>query len=264
MFFLGNSEINVFSMLMTEENVELELDASKMTKSFDLKCDTYKNKMFVAEKTFTSVYTPASDSTPASNDLVIEADPAYDYVACSATGLALEEVELASPIPAGTSISAKFYPDYATPATETEEAKAGGVVIKFKTDKVFNSYAPENVFGVVLLYPLASFKRSKFDGCSVSPAVADFNPEVSPEGISIFGTFDANQEYIITCPTSKVVFNYDKSNYMMGSTFYTNVNDEPCIDGCMGDAKKIEISGAFLATTIGSLIVAASALAALF
>ena len=255
---IGNTKLLSFSA-STSEDIVIPFDPSN-TKSVEIKCETYKDYEFVSEKKFTSVYTSASSKGEASNLLTIKADPSYEKVGCS-MGVPSIGQKFPNPIPQGTSISYTFYDSFEVPATETEKGKAGGVVIKFKSNKDL-TLSSNNSFGVASLSPFANYISSPTATCTVNPPVDNFFPLVTSDLLSFSGSFKANQEYVVTCPKSIMSRRYKTSKFALVAGQYRNDKDGSCKDDlCMSDPK--DINAAFSSVIIGSIIIVVSALAAL-
>ena len=165
-------------------------------------------------------------------------------------------------MPAGKQVSYTFYKDFATAATEKKAAQAGGVVVSFKPDQKI----PRNdLFYVEVLHPFAKFVWNDVEKqkCAIDPSFEDFEHSGVPYYLAFKGTFEANQNYVITCPDVKVELPYAKGTYTVAAAAYWNAQSSKRYGS---DPKKIEFAGnaASFTTILGSVVLAASALAALF
>jgi len=255
---IGNTKKYAVSLGMTED-IMISFEPS-VTKSVKVTCDTYMDTTFVSERTFNSDYTEGHGDIPSSNNLLFTFDPTYSNMACFLSTRPVD-FKISNHLPAGTSLSYTLYQDYATPATETEMAKVGGVEIQFQSDKAMSKTA-DNSFGVSLLSPFATFISKEGATCTVNPPVDNISFKNDGSNILVLGTFEANQQYIITCPDTKISSQYVNSKYSLSSSFYFNDIENSCSDyPCRGDLQSM--NAASFSTIIGFAIVVASALAAL-
>jgi len=256
--YLGNTSSAVLSIFIDSEEKRFNFNTEFHNKPIDFHCKTYKDQAYVGKKTFTSVYT----EDPLENVLILEINPTYDVIACSLEGVFFSEMYPILPLPAGKQISYTFYKDFAAAATETEAAKAGGVVITFKPDQKISK---NDFFEVGVLYPFAQFIRNGGEKrkCAVDPPVENFRQVCNESAYLCFsGSFEANQKYVVTCPDVKVELPYAKDTYTVATSGYLNAQTGI---GYSRDPKMIEFFNAASFTTIlGSVVLAASALIALF
>jgi len=257
---IGNTSSNALSIvydIKKSDNPEtIELNAQTHTKPVDLHCKTYKDQVYVGEKTFTSVYT----ATPPTNIFTFDFDSTFNMIACSANGITFNGDLFAVPMPAGKAVSYTFYKDYATAATETKPAQDGGIVMTFKADQKISG---DDYFEIQVLPPFAKFSSKPDAKCVVDPPVEDFTSFLQDAVyLSFAGSFDANQKYVVTCPDSKVVLSSEQGPYTVATSAYYN---DQAGGYYQNDIKKIEFANAASFTAVlGSIVLAASALAALF
>ena len=254
--YIGNTSSAVLTLSQANGDTIFLLDDTIHTKPVDFHCETYKDQAYVGKKTFTSVYT----ADPPDNVFTFEFNSTFDVIACSLTDIAI--IDPTYPLPAGKQISYIFYKDFATDATETEAAKAGGVVITFTPDQ---KIPKDDGFEVGVLSPFAKFVRNgeAERKCAVEPPVEDFSQYCDDaEYLCFDGTFEANQKYVVTCPDVKVELPYAKGTYTVAAGGYWNGQSNTYYQR---DPKKIEfVNAASFTTILGSVILAASAIAALF
>ena len=205
--------------------------------------------MFVGEKTFTSVYTPDVNPT---NSLTFTVDPNYDYVVCPANNIPILQFELAEPMTSSYSVSYTFYEDFGT------DDNTGGVVMTFKSA---HKTSPKDIFEIQVLTPFATFVSKENASCTVNPPLSDFNFNLQEEEfVYALGSFEANQEYVVTCPHTKVILPYGKTNYTLATGGYYNYKTE---EYYQNNLKNITFNAASFTTFIVAIVVALSALAAL-
>jgi len=255
--YLGNNSSAVLTLSLADGDTQLQLDTVIHTKPVDFHCETYKDQAYVGKKTFTSVYT----ADPPENVFTFEFNSTFDVIACSLTDITISE-DPTYPLPAEKQISYTLYKDFATDATETEAAKAGGVVLTFTPDQ---KIPKEDGFEFGVLSPFAKFVRNgeAERKCAIEPPVEDFGQYCDDVDYLCFdGTFEANQKYVVTCPDVKVELPYAKGTYTVAAGGYLNSQFSSYYQS---HPKKIEfVNAASFTTILGSVILAASAIAALF
>jgi len=253
--YIGNTSSKALSIAFDgDQPVTVKLNAQTHTKPVDFHCETYTDQAYVGTTTFTSVYT----ATPPDNTVTFEAGPNFDVIACSAQGIDIDA--FMDPMPAGKTLSYTFYKDYATSQTETEAAKAGGIVMKFKPDQ---KISPNDGFELQLLAPFSEFSSKPDAKCVIDPPVSDFAPILTDRVFLGFtGSFEANQKYVVTCPYSKVVLPYTGGTYNVATAIYYSEQSDKYYQS---DIKKIEFANAAsFVTVLGSVVLAASAFVVLF
>jgi len=240
------------------KDVSVSLDATVHTKEVSVKCDTYLNKAFVKEATFKSVFTAAEGDVAATNVLTIASDAAYDTYACDFSKLTIVGATKVEDIPKGTTVTATLFKDYATEKTEKEEAKEGGVVVKFKSDK---AYTTADYFSVDLLSPVVTFtNKDATAACTIAPEAAGFDVTPSASRLGFSATLEAGKEYVVTCPNTKATVNIEKSKYALYDTSVGVVVEDKTV---FYATEPKSANSASFATIVGSVVLAASALAAL-
>jgi len=225
--------------------MEIRLDVKVHTEPVTLSCETYKNLKLVEKKDFTSEY----KEDPASNKFIFTFDDSFDNVVCPSKGISFDIFTLDAPFAEGTPVpSYKLYKDYAA------DKKEGGVVYSFKAARDSNPNTdPMSLF---VLSPFAKFETKAEKTCTVEPAVEKFEVYVDEESLMAYGSFKADTEYVVTCPDAKVVVVAEGPKTLITASNFDRNQEEPKVI-------KFENSAA-LSTILGSVAIAALALASLF
>ena len=251
---IGNFITNAVSLDVTHTKT-IRLNPETHTKPVNIHCETYKDEVYIGKQTFTSL------STPQENSVTFKTDPNYNFLGCSFNGIDTDDFIFANPLPSGISISYTFYEDYAKAKTETEAAQTGGIVVKFKSDQKISS---ADSIEIQVLTPFARFYSiPQSRSVVVDPPVTDFAASsISIHELTFSGSFEANQEYVVTFPDSKVGLRYKGGNYFFATSAYHNGQS---LSYYQDAPKKIEFTNAAsFATILASAVLVAFALVALF
>jgi len=244
--YIGNTASSIIIQGTSESPQEVSLRSNIHKKPVTLLCETYKELVLVEKKDFTS------EITKNSNKFTFKFDPSFDMVVCPAKDVTYDSIDLYSPLPEGRSVSYKLYKEFGS------EGKPGGVVFSFKADR-YND--PTEPIFLQVLNPFAKFvsKDEQPGKCVIIPEIERFEAtQYDSQYLSVYGVFKANQEYVVTCPNTKVVVYADGPKTLISASYFGDTQEDP---------KEIvfeETSAASFTTILGSIIIVASALAVLF